>query len=83
MLQLHRGLTAPDGVVIGAENETVVRYEDEGIALAAYRASRIGWKQRCAAGAFVVEPPLHGDAAMCSTLGGDHAALSGVPLRRL
>jgi hypothetical protein len=43
MLQLHRRLTAPNRIMIGTENTTVVRYEDKRIALGAHRASRIGW----------------------------------------
>lgn len=42
MLELHRCLKAPHRVVIGAENATVIWYEDEGIRLAAFRATRIG-----------------------------------------
>ena len=44
MLQLHRSLTASLRIVIGAEDTTVIRYEDERIALTARCAPRIGRK---------------------------------------
>jgi hypothetical protein len=83
MLQLHRALTAPQRVVVGAENATVVRYENERIALAAFRASRVRRQQRRTTGAFVVEPPLHRGPAIGVTRGRSHAALPGASLRRL
>ena len=83
VLQLHRGLAASLRIVIGAEDTTVIRYEDERIALPARRAPRIRRKQCGAAGAFVVEPPLRRSAAICVAGCGTHAAVPGVSLRRL
>jgi hypothetical protein len=83
MLELHRCLKAPDRIVIGTENTTVVGYEDERIALAAHRAARIGREQCCAAGTLVIEPALHRGPAISVTRRRDHAALAGVSLRRL
>ena len=83
MLQLHRSLAASLRVVIGAEDTTVIRYDYQRIALTARRAPRIGRKQCGAAGAFVVEPPLHRGTAICVAGWGTHAAVPGVSLRRL
>jgi hypothetical protein len=83
MLQLHWTLAAPDRIVIGTGNTTVVRYEDERIALAAHRAPRIGWKQCCAAGGLVIEPFLDRGSAIPRTRGRSHAVVPGASLRRL
>jgi hypothetical protein len=83
MLQLHRSLTAPDRIVIGTENMTVIRYEDERIALAAHRASRVERKHCCTAATLVAEPLLHRGTAIWVTRHRDHAAVPGASLRRL
>jgi hypothetical protein len=83
MLQLHRGLTAPQRVVIGAENATVIGYEEERIALTALCTPRIKRKQCRAAGALVVKPPLHRGPAIGVTRGRNHAVFPGASLRRL
>ena len=83
MLQLHRSLPAADRIVIGTENPTVVRYEDDRIALATHRASRIGRKQCCAAGTLVIQPLLHRGSAIPVTYDRSHAGFPGASLRRL
>jgi hypothetical protein len=83
VLQLHRSLATPQCIVIGTKNAAMIRYEDEWIALAAFCASRVRWKQCCAPGALVVEPPLHREAASGVTGGRSHAAVPGASLRRL